>query len=114
MDGTALYEAVAVVFMAQAFGVDLSMTQLILIAVTATFAAVGAAGIPSAGLVTMIIVLDVTNQSLAQMGDGTQFIPAAGIALIIGVDRLLDMARTTINVWGDVVGAKIVDRYIEG
>ncbi|MCP4592937.1 MAG: dicarboxylate/amino acid:cation symporter [bacterium] len=108
MDGTALYEAVAVVFMAQAFGVELSMIQLIIVAVTATLAAVGAAGIPSAGLVTMVIVVDAVNGSLSAAGGAT--IPIAGIGLIIGVDRILDMFRTVVNVWGDAVGAKIIDR----
>ncbi|RMG11870.1 MAG: dicarboxylate/amino acid:cation symporter, partial [Planctomycetota bacterium] len=68
MDGTALYEAVAVVFLAQAFGVDLGFTQLVLVAITATLAAVGAAGIPSAGLVTMVIVINAVNSSLQGMG----------------------------------------------
>ncbi|NOX58486.1 MAG: dicarboxylate/amino acid:cation symporter, partial [Planctomycetes bacterium] len=105
MDGTALYEAVAAVFLAQAFGVDLSMTQLVIVAVTATLAAVGAAGIPSAGLVTLVIVIDAVNGSL-----GTTAIPVAGIGLILGFDRIIDMFRTVANVWGDAVGAKIIDR----
>lgn len=109
MDGTALYEAVAVVFIAQAYGIELSMTQLIIVAITATLAAVGAAGIPSAGLVTMVIVVDAVNASL---GEGVPTVPIAGIALIIGVDRLLDMFRTVVNVWGDAVGAKLVDRVM--
>jgi Na+/H+-dicarboxylate symporter len=108
MDGTALYEAVAVVFMAQASGIDLGMTQLVIIAVTATLAAVGAAGIPSAGLVTMFIVVDAVNQSLTASGSGTALIPISAVGLIIGVDRILDMCRTTVNVWGDAVGAKII------
>lgn len=104
MDGTALYEAVAVVFLAQAFGVELGFGQLLVIAITATLAAVGAAGIPSAGLVTMVVVIDAVNQSL-----GAPLIPAAAIGIIVGVDRILDMFRTTVNVWGDLVGAKIID-----
>ena len=107
MDGTALYEAVAVVFMAQAFGIELTMAQLAIVAVTATLAAVGAASIPSAGLVTMVIVVDAVNSNLALSGQ--PIIPLAAIGLIIGVDRLLDMLRTTVNVWGDAVGAKIID-----
>jgi Na+/H+-dicarboxylate symporter len=103
MDGTALYEAVAVIFLAQAYGVTLGLTQIVLIAITATLAAIGAAGIPSAGLVTMVIVIDVTNQSL-----GAELIPLAGLGLVLGVDRLLDMIRTTVNVWGDSVGALII------
>ncbi len=107
MDGTALYEAVAVVFIAQAFGVHLSAAQLIIVALTATLAAVGAAGIPSAGLVTMVIVVDAVNESL---GATAPRIPLAGIGLIIGIDRILDMFRTTVNVWGDAVGAVVIDR----
>lgn len=109
MDGTALYEAVAVVFLAQAFNVDLGLTQLVLIAITATLAAVGAAGIPSAGLVTMVIVVQATNQSLLAANPSAIAIPVAGVGLIIGVDRILDMVRTTVNVWGDAVGAKLID-----
>lgn len=112
MDGTALYEAVAVVFIAQAYQIHLSFTELIIVAVTATLAAMGAAGIPSAGLVTMVIVINAVNGSLA--GQGAPPIPEAGIALIIGVDRLLDMFRTVVNVWGDAAGAKIIDRYDRG
>ncbi|MFV2069715.1 MAG: dicarboxylate/amino acid:cation symporter [Pirellulales bacterium] len=108
MDGTALYEAVAVVFLAQAYHVQLSATELVLVVVTATLAAVGAAGIPSAGLVTMVIVIGAVNKSLG--GDG-EAIPMASIGLILGVDRILDMCRTTVNVWGDAVGARIISRY---
>ena len=107
MDGTALYEAVAVVFLAQAYGIELGFPQLVLVAITATLAAIGAAGIPSAGLVTMVIVINAVNPGLEAMGKDT--IPIAAIGLIIGVDRILDMMRTTVNVWGDAVGAKIVD-----
>jgi Na+/H+-dicarboxylate symporter len=107
MDGTALYEAVAVVTLAQAFNIDLSLTQLVIVALTATLAAIGAAGIPSAGLVTMVIVIDAVNASLAETSGS--LIPVAAIGLIIGVDRLLDMFRTAVNIWGDAVGAKIID-----
>ena len=70
----------------------------------------GAAGIPSAGLVTMVIVVDTVNGALAGIpGSGT--IPIAAVGLIVGVDRILDMFRTTVNVWGDAVGAKVVDRF---
>ncbi len=96
MDGTALYEAVAAIFIAQAFGVDLTMGQQIIIVVTATLAAIGAAGVPSAGLVTMLIVLEAVG------------LPKEGYGLIIAVDRLLDMFRTTVNVWGDSTGAAII------
>ena len=96
MDGTALYEAVAAMFIAQIYGIDLSLGDQIVIFLTATLAAIGAAGIPSAGLVTMLLVLRAVG------------LPDEGIGLIVGVDRLLDMVRTTVNVWGDLVGARIV------
>ena len=106
MDGTALYEAVAVVFLFQLYGIDLEFSQLVLVVITATLAAVGAAGIPSAGLVTMVIVIAAVNGSL---GEGAQ-LPIAAIGVILGVDRILDMCRTTVNVWGDAVGARIMTR----
>ncbi len=111
MDGTALYEAVAVVFLAQAYGMQLGVATLVLIAITATLAAVGAAGIPSAGLVTMVIVLDAVNSNVIANDPTVSPIPVAAIGLIIGVDRILDMFRTAVNVWGDAVGAKIIDRF---
>ena len=110
LDGTALYEAVAALFLFQLCGVELTTTDLIIAVLTATLAAIGAAGIPSAGLVTLVIVVAAVNTSLA--GRGVDRIPVSAIGLIIGVDRLLDMARTTINVWGDCVGAKIVTRLL--
>ena len=106
MDGTALYEAVAVVFLFQLYGIELEFGQLVLVVLTATLAAVGAAGIPSAGLVTMVIVIAAVNSSL----DGAATLPVAAIGVILGVDRLLDMCRTTVNVWGDAVGARIMTR----
>ncbi len=100
MDGTALYEAVAAIFIAQAFGIHLDLTDQIIVAVTATLAAIGAAGIPEAGLVTMIIVLKAVN------------LPIEGIALILSVDWLLDRFRTTINVLGDAMGAAVVEKVL--
>lgn len=100
MDGTALYEAVAVVFIAQVFGVDLTGTQLAIVMFTATLAAIGAAAIPEAGLVTMVMVLTAVD------------LPVEGIGILLSVDWLLDRFRTTVNVWGDAVGAAIVDRRI--
>ncbi len=108
MDGTALYEAVAVVFLFQCFGIDLGGTELAIIVITATLAAVGAAGIPSAGLVTMVIVVEAVNDSLGRVGDDR--LPLAAVGIILGVDRILDMCRTCVNVWGDSVGAKIISR----
>ncbi len=113
MDGTALYESVAVVFLAQAYGMELGLATLVLIAITATLAAVGAAGIPSAGLVTMVIVLDAVNSNVIANDPAVSPIPVAAIGLIIGVDRILDMFRTAANVWGDAVGAKIMDRFCD-
>ena len=99
MDGTALYEAVAVVFLAEAYGIDLSLVQYLIIFLTATLAAIGAAGIPEAGLVTMVLVL----QSVG--------VPQEGVGLILAVDWFLDRCRTAVNVLGDTIGAAIVDRY---
>lgn len=98
MDGTALYEAAAVMFIAQAYGIDLSLTQQAIVFITATLAAIGAAGIPEAGLVTMVIVLTAVG------------LPLEGIALLLAVDWFLDRFRTTVNVWGDSVGAAVIDR----
>ena len=101
MDGTALYEAVAAMFIAQAYGIDLSVGQQLVIMLTATLASIGAAAIPGAGLVTMVIVLRAVN------------LPLEGIGMILAVDRLLDMFRTAVNVWGDACGAVVVAR-LEG
>lgn len=100
MDGTALYEAVAVMFIAQAYGFDLGITQQAIIFVTATFAAIGAAAIPSAGLVTMIIVLTAVG------------LPIEGIGLLLAIDWFLDRIRTAVNVWGDSVGAAVIERLL--
>ena len=101
MDGTALYEAVAAIFIAQVLGMDLSLSGQIIVAVTATLAAIGAAGIPEAGLVTMQIVL--TSVGL----------PTQGIDLIVTIDWFLDRFRTTVNVLGDAMGAAVVDRFFD-
>jgi Na+/H+-dicarboxylate symporter len=98
MDGTALYESVAAIFIAQAMGLDLSISQQVLIFITATLASIGAAGIPEAGLVTMVIVLKAVD------------LPLDGIGLILAIDWFLDRCRTTVNVWGDAVGAAVIDR----
>ncbi len=96
MDGTALYECVAAMFIAQAYGIDLSITQQMIVVVTALLASIGAAGIPMAGLIMMTIILSAVG------------LPLEGIGLILAVDRLLDMFRTTINVWSDSCGAVII------
>jgi proton glutamate symport protein len=99
MNGTALYEAVAAMFIAQAYGIQLDLGQQVLIFITATLAAVGAAGIPSAGLITMSLVLNAVG------------LPLEGIALILAVDRVLDMLRTSVNVFGDITGAVVLQRW---
>lgn len=98
MDGTALYEAAAVMFIAQAYGFDMGVGQQIVIFLTATLAAIGAAGIPQAGLVTMILVLTAVN------------LPLEGIGLLLAVDWFLDRFRTATNVWGDSVGVAVMSR----
>ena len=98
MDGTALYESVAAIFIAQVYGIELGLGAQAIVFVTATLAAVGAAGIPSAGLVTMAIVLTAVG------------LPLEGAAIVLGVDRLLDMFRTAVNVLGDSVGAVVIAR----
>lgn len=96
MDGTALYEAVAAIFISQVNGMDLSLGQIIAISITATAASIGAAGIPQAGLVTMVMVLETVG------------LPPEDVTIILAVDWLLDRFRTTINVLGDSIGAAIV------
>ncbi|XP_027295031.2 excitatory amino acid transporter 3 isoform X1 [Cricetulus griseus] len=98
MDGTALYEAVAAVFIAQLNGLDLSIGQIITISITSTAASIGAAGVPQAGLVTMVIVLSAVG------------LPAEDVTLIIAVDWLLDRFRTMVNVLGDAFGTGIVEK----
>lgn len=100
MDGTALYQAVAAVFIAQAFGMELSLTAQLGIIVTATLASIGSAAVPGAGMVMLVIVL-------AQAG-----IPEAGLALIFAVDRPLDMCRTSINVTSDATVSMLVAKSI--
>ncbi len=101
MDGTALYEAVAAIFIAQLYGIDLSTGHLFVIFLTATLVAIGAAGIPEAGLVTMVIVLEAVG------------LPIEGISMILMIDWFLDRCRTTINVWGDSIGTAFIDAGIE-
>ncbi|MEP1152073.1 MAG: dicarboxylate/amino acid:cation symporter [Balneola sp.] len=96
MDGTSLYQAVAAVFIAQALGMDLTILQQLTIVITATAASIGAAGVPGAGIIMLVVVLEAIN------------VPVAGIALILGVDRILDMVRTMVNVTGDAAVALTV------
>ena len=100
MDGTSLYQAVAAVFIAQAFGMDLSLGAQLGIIVTATLASIGSAAVPGAGMVMLVIVL-------AQAG-----IPEAGLALIFAIDRPLDMCRTTVNVTGDAAVSMVVAKSV--
>lgn len=99
MDGTALYEAVAVLFIAQAYHGDVTLAQQVVVAVTALLASIGAAGIPHAGLVMMAIVLQAVNLPLEAQG------------VIIAVDRVLDMCRTMVNVWSDSCGCALISGF---
>ena len=97
MDGTGLYQPVSAVFIAQVFGYDLTMQQQLNIILTATLASIGTAGVPGAGIVMLVIVLNAIG------------IATEGIALIFAVERILDMFRTVVNVTGDAAVALIVD-----
>lgn len=96
MDGTALYECVAAMFIAQAYGIDLSVGQQFIVVLTALLASIGAAGVPMAGLVMIVIVLRAVG------------LPLEGVGLILAVDRILDMMRTSVNVWSDSCGTVII------
>lgn len=100
MDGTALYEAVAAMFIAQIYGIDLTFSQQAIIFLTSTLAAIGAAGVPEAGLVTMALVLKAVG------------LPLEGIGLLLAVDWFLDRFRTAINVMGDAFGAGLLEKYL--
>ncbi len=100
MDGTALYESIAAVFIANLYGIELGVSEMLMIFLTATLASIGAAAIPGAGLVMLTLVLSSVG------------IPLEGIGVIVAVDRFLDMLRTAVNVWGDLNGAKIINRFI--
>ena len=96
MDGTAMYQGVAALFIAQAYGIDLSVGNYITIILTSTLASIGSAGVPGAGLIMLTLVLNSVG------------LPVEGIALIAGIDRVLDMARTTVNVVGDCMVTVVV------
>ena len=101
MDGTALYEAAAALFVANLVGIELSLAQQLVIFFTAMIASMGAPGIPSAGMVTMIMVL----QSVG--------LPAEAVAILLPIDRLLDTVRTAVNVEGDMVGSLVVQHVTD-
>ena len=96
MDGTALYQGVTALFVAQAFGIDLTWVDYLTIILTATLASIGTAGVPGAGLVMLTLVLSTVG------------LPLEGVALIAGIDRILDMARTVVNVSGDLVATTVI------
>ncbi len=102
MNGTALYQGVATMFMAQVFGIDLSISALALVVVTAVGASIGSPAAPGVGIVILAMVLTTVG------------IPPAGIGLIMGVDRILDMSRTAVNVAGDIVASMVMDRWVGG
>ena len=96
MDGTAIMQGVATVFIAHAYNIDLSLSSYLTVILTATLSSIGTAGVPGIGLITLTLVL-------TQVG-----LPVEGIAMIIGIDRLLDMVRTAVNVTGDVSATTLV------
>jgi Na+/H+-dicarboxylate symporter len=96
MDGTAIMQGIATVFISQAYNIELSMVDYLMVILTATLASIGTAGVPGVGLIMLAMVLE-------QVG-----LPVEGIALIIGVDRLLDMTRTAVNVTGDAMVSCVV------
>ncbi|WP_078817695.1 dicarboxylate/amino acid:cation symporter [Sporosarcina newyorkensis] len=102
MDGTAIYQGVAVVFIAQFYGLELSLIQLLMVVLTAVLASIGAAGVPGAGVIMLAMVLSSVN------------IPLEGIALIAGIDRILDMFRTTVNILGDASASVVVAATEDG
>ena len=100
MNGTALYQGVAALFIAQVFGIDVGGGTLVLLVLTAVGASIGAPGTPGVGIAIIAMLLTTIG------------VPPAGVALIMGVDRILDMSRTAINVSGDVVAALVMDRWV--
>jgi len=100
MNGTALYQGVATIFLAQVFGIQLGLSVMLLVVVTAVGASIGSPGTPGVGIVILAMVLE------------TAGIPSSGIVLIFGVDRILDMSRTSVNVCGDLVAAKLMNRWL--
>ena len=102
MDGTAMYQAVVALFLCQVFGIDLSMTETIILVITTIGASIGTPGLPGVGVIVLATILS---------GIG---VPPEGIGMILGVDRLLDMCRTTINVTGDLTATAVMERWMHG
>jgi Na+/H+-dicarboxylate symporter len=102
MNGTALYQGVATIFLAQIFGIDIGFSGLLLVVLIAVGASIGSPGTPGVGIIILSVVL------------GSIGIPAAAVALIMGVDRILDMSRTVINVAGDLTACVLMDRWVGG
>src|SRR5699024_6550097 len=97
MDGTAIYQGIAVVFIAQYFGIELTFSQILTVALIGTLASIGTAGVPGAGMVMLTMVLTAIG------------LPLEGLALVAGIDRILDMMRTTVNIVGDASASVVVD-----
>lgn len=102
MNGTAVYQGVATIFLAQVYGLEVTFGSYIIISLSTALAAIGSAGIPQGGHIMTLMVFSIVG------------IPAEGFGLIVGVDWFLDRSRTTLNVWGDLVGAAILDRFMTG
>jgi len=102
MDGTALYQGVATIFLAQVFGIEIGMAGMLLVVATSIGASIGAPATPGVGIVILALVL------------GSVGVPPSGIALILGVDRILDMSRTAVNVCGDQVASLVMDQWVGG
>ena len=100
MDGTAIMQGAAVVFIAQAFGIDLSIAALVTVVLTAVTASIGTAGVPGVGTIMLAMVFDSIG------------LPAEGVAMIMGIDRLLDMGRTAINITGDAVVTTVMANFV--
>ena len=101
MDGTAIYQGVCAVFIASCFNIDLTLGQMVTIVLTATLASIGTAGVPGAGMVMLAMVLESVG------------LPVEGIGLVMGVDRIFDMGRTTVNITGDAACAVVISKMEE-
>ena len=101
MDGTALYQVIAAVFLTQVYGIELSIAQLLLLSVTTVGASIGSPSTPGVGIVILATIVQ---------GMG---VPAEGLALILGVDRILDMSRTAVNVSGDLAACVVMERFLD-